>query len=61
MQKFERSFATEFLCPWAELDDATDEDVLEDVAERYGVSPLLVRTSLVNKGKIPRYRLRAFS
>jgi hypothetical protein len=63
-QKFQRAFASEFLCPYqeikAELGDTppNDEDI-DVIADRYGVSPLLVRTSLVNKGDLSRDTLPA--
>ena len=66
-QKFQRAFAQEFLLPFDELraelgahspsdTDILDEDI-EDVARRYEVSPLVVRTTLVNKGVLPRESL----
>jgi hypothetical protein len=54
-QKFQRAFATEFLCPFDALQDKLgtetpgDDDIM-DSAEHFEVSPLLVRTVLVNKG-----------
>lgn len=62
LQKVERSFAQEFLCPWAALDTFTDEhgmddDALVDAAEHFQVSQLTVRSTLVNRGKISRERL----
>jgi hypothetical protein len=61
-QKFERSFAQEFLCPWRDLDaftdeHGTDEDGVVEAAERFIVSERLVLSTLVNHGKIPRSRL----
>ncbi len=61
-QKFERSFAQEFLCPWSDLDAYTDEhgtddDAIADAAEHFSVFEMLVLSTLVNKGKVPRYRL----
>jgi hypothetical protein len=63
-QKFQRAFAAEFLLPFDELyeqldkptfaDDEIREDEIEDVAAQYQVSPLMVRTSLVNRGVLPR-------
>lgn len=62
-QKFQRAFAQEFLLPFDELherlgrprpsDDISDEDI-DDVAQEYEVSPLLIRTALVNRGVLPR-------
>lgn len=62
LQKVERAFAQEFLCPWAALDAFTnehglDEDALSDAAEHFQVSEWTVRSTLVNRGKIPRDRL----
>jgi hypothetical protein len=64
LQKFERSFAQEFLCPWHDLDAFTDQngiedDAITDAAEHFQVAEQVVRSALVNKGKLPRYRLRA--
>ena len=62
LQKLERSFAQEFLCPWATLDAFTnehgldDEDLL-DAAQHFQVSEHLVRSTLVNRGKVSRNRL----
>lgn len=60
-QKLQRAFAAELLCPSAALRDmlptAPNDDDLEAVARRFEVSPLLVRTILVNKGILPRERL----
>ena len=65
-QKFGRAFGQEFLCPWEELDaftDAkgTDEDAVSSAAERWGVSEMLVTTTLVNRGKIERGHLARFN
>lgn len=62
LQKMERSFAQELLCPWAALDAFTDDeglgnDALEAAADHFGVSEWLVRSTLVNRGKLPRDRL----
>lgn len=64
LQKLERSFAQELLCPWAELDAFTsdrgvDDEAIADAAEHFGVSQLLVATTLVNNGKLGRERLPA--
>jgi hypothetical protein len=60
-QKFQRAFAAELLCPFEELQGmlpaAPDDDDVETAARHFEVSPLLVRTSLVNKGTLPRERL----
>jgi hypothetical protein len=63
-QKFERSFAQEFLCPWTDLDEYTDQhgledDAIADAAEHFQVDEQVVRSALVNKGKVPRFRLQA--
>ena len=62
-QKFQRAFAQAFLCPFDELqeflgaDDPTD-DRIEDAAVHFEVSPLLVRSTLVNKGVLDRDQLQ---
>lgn len=63
LQKFERSFAQELLCPWSALDAFTDETGLDDesivdAAEHFQVSEWLVRSTLVNRGKLSREHLR---
>ncbi len=61
-QKFQRAFAQEFLCPYIELEkflsgkQLTDETV-DDAAIFFDVSPLLIRTTLVNKGRLDRTSL----
>ena len=68
-QKFQRAFSQEFLLPFKELygllgssargeDDMSDDDI-EDIAEQYDVSPILIRTVLVNQGILPREILAA--
>lgn len=62
LQKFERAFAAEFLCPWRDLDAFTDEcgtddDAIAEAAAHFDVSEMLVLSSLVNKGKVHRARL----
>ncbi len=64
-QKFGRAFAQEFLCPWTELDGitaerGTGETVRAHTAERYGVSEMLVATTLVNRGRLDRTCLATF-
>jgi hypothetical protein len=61
-QKLQRAFAQEFLCPWRDLDAFTDESGTDDegiaeAAEHFAVSELVVRSTLVDKGKIERRRL----
>jgi len=58
-QKFQRAFAQEFLCPFGSLEAVIgehrqDEDAIEDAAAMFGVSPLLVKMTLVNKGVLDR-------
>jgi hypothetical protein len=62
LQKFERSFAQELLCPWAELDAFTDErgtneEGVLDAAEHFDVSEYVIISTLVNNGKLSRRRL----
>jgi hypothetical protein len=62
LQKFERSFAQELLCPWAELaafteEHGLDEEAIAEAAEFFGVSEWLVISTLVNRNKLPRHRL----
>lgn len=64
-QKFGRAFAQEFLCPWDELDaftteNGTGENAVVRAADRYGVSEMLITTTLVNRGKLDRARLFAY-
>lgn len=53
-QRFQRAFAAELLAPIEEVrEEVGDEltsDRFEDVAERYGVSPLAIRSQLANHG-----------
>lgn len=63
LQKLERSFAQELLCPWSDLDaftdeNGTDDDGIADAAAYFAVSQKVILTTLVNKGKIPRSRLQ---
>ncbi len=62
LQKLERAFAQELLCPWAELEayvdeHGTDEEDVAGAAEYFRVSQWLIQTTLVNHGKLPRARL----
>ncbi len=64
LQKFQRSFAQELLCPWTELDaftddNGTDEDGVELAAKHFEVSQQVINTTLVNKRKVSRDRLPA--
>lgn len=57
-QKMQRAFAAELLCPFVAVDEMTGGDDSgerqRDVAERFNVSELTVRTQLVNRGRIDR-------
>lgn len=61
-QKFQRSFAQEFLCPIDALLEKIqtaqpNEDDISEAAEYFHVSPLLVRTTLVNYNQLEREAL----
>ncbi len=60
-QKLQRSFAAEFLCPFEALQEMLDNDYSEEKqeesAEHFSVSPLTVRTMLLNHGLIERDNL----
>lgn len=62
-QQFQRAFAQEFLCPFKALrnrlqsETPTEEDI-DDAADYFGVSPLLIRTTLVNHGELDRESLK---
>ena len=65
-QKYARAFAAERLCPWAELDAFTrekgiDVDAIDDAAEHFQVSPLLIAAILVKKDRLPPSRLHRLS
>ena len=57
-QKVQRAFAAELLCPFEAVDaflgDDLSEERRDDAAERFKVSPLTIRTLLVNNGRIER-------
>lgn len=62
LQKLERSFAQQLLCPWEALDAFTDEKGVDErgveaAAEYFEVSEWLILSTLVNRGKLPRDRL----
>ncbi len=62
LQKVERSFAQELLCPWKSLDAFTDEEGIDErgveaAADYFEVSEWLILSALVNRGKLPRHRL----
>jgi hypothetical protein len=56
-QQVQRSFAAEFLMPIADLQnflkDNLTNDSFEDAGEYFGVSPLAVKSHLVNHSIIP--------
>jgi hypothetical protein len=61
-QKFQRAFAQEFLCPIHELlkmipAQNPDEDDISEAAKHFQVSPLLIRTTLVNHHELGREAL----
>lgn len=63
-QKFQRAFAQQFLCPVNDLKAFLDteepsEDQIEEAASEFDVSPLLIRSTLVNQGLLDRQTLQA--
>jgi hypothetical protein len=60
-QKFQRAFSQEFLCPSQELiefmGNEFSDDRLDDAAVYFNVSPLLVKSTLVNKGVLNRQEI----
>lgn len=56
-QKLQRAFAAEFLCPFdgltAQLDGDYSDEAIDAAANYFDVSPLTVRTLLVNHGWLP--------
>lgn len=61
-QQFQRAFAQEFLCPFDALLEKIqtvqpDEEDIAEAAQHFDVSPLMVRTTLVNKGELDREAL----
>lgn len=61
-QQFQRAFAQEFLCPFDALlekiqTDHPDEEDVAEAADYFDVSPLMVRTTLVNRGELDREAL----
>ena len=59
-QKFQRAFAQEFLCPFEALLERLgslppDDDEIESAARHFGVSALLIRSTLANKDILPRF------
>ncbi|MEI7700489.1 MAG: hypothetical protein WCK86_11880 [Planctomycetia bacterium] len=61
-QQFQRAFAQELLCPIDALlakiqTDHPDDEDLAEAAAYFNVSPLMVQTTLVNKGELDREAL----
>ncbi len=61
-QKFQRAFAQEFLCPFEDLNAFLDgrmptDELIEEAAAHFDVSPLLTRTVMVNRGLLARDEL----
>jgi hypothetical protein len=61
-QKFQRAFAQEFLCPFDALLEKLqtaqpNEDDITEAAAHFHVSPLMIRTTLVNRGQLEREAL----
>jgi hypothetical protein len=59
-QKFQRAFAQEFLCPSDALLEylgalPPEDEEIENAAEYFEVSPLLIRSKLANQGILPRF------
>jgi hypothetical protein len=56
-QKFQRAFAAQFLCPVGDLLDFLSGDFTDEgfdaAGERYGVSPNMVSTHLINNNILP--------
>ena len=64
-QKRQRAFAAQLLCPFEHVAeelqrDDHSEEIQERIATRYGVSPMLVRTQLVNHEFVDRETLGRF-
>ena len=57
-QRAQRAFAAELLSPFAAVDDMLADDLSEDgqtkAAKHFGVSPMTIRTQLVNHGRLGR-------
>jgi hypothetical protein len=58
-QQFQRAFAQEFLCPYESLlssfsNQEPDEEDLQNAAEYFEVSPMVIQTTLLNKGELDR-------
>ena len=64
-QKFQRAFAQQLLCPVDDLKafldtDYPNEDQIEETATEFDVSPLRIKTTLVNQGLVDRQALESF-
>lgn len=64
-QKFQRAFAQQLLCPVEDLKTFLDsehpsDDQIEEAATEFDVSPLLIKTTLVNQGLMERDALSPF-
>ena len=64
-QKFQRAFAQQLLCPVDDLKafldtDYPNDDQIEEAASEFDVSPLLIKTTLVNQGLVDRQALQSF-
>ena len=61
-QKMQRAFAAELLCPFDALLDTLDgdhsDDAIEEAAEKFGVSPMLVANRLDTGGMVDAHRTR---
>ena len=61
-QKFQRAFAQEFLCPFSDLEeyigqDTPSRDTVNEAADHFNVSPLMIQTTLVNRAVLDRETL----
>ena len=61
-QKYQRAFATEFLCPFESLRDyigtrVPDDDILEDAGQHFKISPVLIQNALLSHGVMNRRTL----
>jgi Zn-dependent peptidase ImmA (M78 family) len=63
-QKFQRSFAQEFLCPFDALmeklgapsaENPPEEDDIDDAAQYFNVSTRVIETTLANHGILPPF------
>ena len=64
-QKIQRAFAQQLLCPVDDLKafldtDYPNDDQIEEAASEFDVSPLLIKTTLVNQGLVDRQALQSF-